>query len=587
MFECDPATFYNIPTDLLCYLALFLGFPDRVALALTCQGFFNTLTDPRVGSLMLGGLRTRTNAVLALIQYEEWDTLAKVMPRDFEHHKKIITRAIWKGCLPMAIRFRDLIGFRHLGLAIVAGHEHILAHFDLGVASIKRACGFVREYTLTIPDIFLKLIEIHCGELRWSSVGRVLDVALSTREPGALVGLIKTCAGVFGEKKLKRWCYKRALFELGDELFPDTLPGDGWQDDPFITTLGSLALSGRLEAYGKSLTDKGIGKLLEKYGIRYLPYKFIEDNANHVKTSASGVLCVLKGVPHPGRVSRQSVKFQQLVDFYRENGGGGEFLGPLHAKPRALSDVIIRSSRREMVVPGYDWKRHTTHIEILDKHNFSAYTRATSDDKSVLKNTKMLTVMMQVAVDKPNYFRRSPRGVVQAAIAQGRYRELIDQGLGWTLLQWDGNVSKKCAEWIYLQRLETGRFEFANIHVIQKLPIKYLQDALDRWVKNSHNTPEFPWLCGSWGQRNRRLKQLDFSGLEKRLLRKPNRDYINFLFTKPFDNGVIRKVFFDTVVKHRLKTRIIKAARGLTFDYIYRREEHVVKVLRRKTAPYY
>lgn len=360
------ATFFDIHTDVLAYLAQFLEFRDRTALALTCQGFFDTLTDPEVATLMLGGLRERM--VEALVQFEEWETLAKVMHKNHPHRRAIVTRGIWKGSLPMALSCRPRPNDEILAMALVAGHHHIMSQYDINVEMVKHACNFIGELTMPVQDHLLDLVLSFRSDIPWLTLEVVLDVAASTREPGEMVDTLRACAETFGVSKMKQWCYDRAWIELGDQLFPFaesvTVPA------PDKLALGRMVLSGILDHVGTMWSDEDIEEILEQHSIRVLPYNFVIQNAARVKKKIRLSKLVMLFTSH--RVSlegkNKSIFYQQYLDtcVRPDKANRQEKLHSIFTMPRDPTDVQERiRDDQKLLVPAYDWKLHATHVMVL------------------------------------------------------------------------------------------------------------------------------------------------------------------------------------------------------------------------------
>lgn len=195
-----------------------------------------------------------------------------------------------------------------------------------------------------------------------------------------------------------------------------------------------------------------------------------------------------------------------------------------------------------------------------------------------MHNEQLLTVMIQAFAERRPALHYS-RPIARAAIAQGRVQDVVDAGLACVLTNYIGMVPKPLVEYFYLLYLEQNVFP-CNNHVRSGVDVAHIQTALDKWVRSPNDSPEFEWFCARddllWGR-------LDYTKFKARFARKPDREYIRVLGTFPFTRPFIRDVFFNLVEEKRLKSKILRAAKGQMFKG---EGSHPVRILRRGKAPY-
>lgn len=573
------AAFFHIPTDVLAYLAQFLNFRDRTALALTCMGFMQTLSDPSVPGLMLGGLRRRLVETAA--QFEEWETLARIMPRDHRYVQEMVTRSIWKGSLALGSVFPDKVGTTERALALLRGHDHVLEAFPVDNNVLDEAVEMLQNYSIELCDLALGVFAENAKSFVCGAIGTIMAVANSTRTQDEMETVINLFLPYVTRRWMKEWCHEQGLVALGERLFPDVF----FESRPDVTdiALRQFYSSEGVEAILDTMDPKVVCRDLAKRTLANTPKRIMDRYLAPVYMSASDLqngmmivkLCCKMLFPDVN-----AVIWQEIIDeaqgletetlrhiLYRLELFYPPTLDPYH------DFVKQRYYGNQFVLPAFDVERYTRNVLLLEQKSIVDYHMMLMQDHPIKHDREVFDVMLNEPVGDIHPIVDSDSialSLRRAAFAQGRVQEYIAAGFGKWIAVWDGDVNEWTAVWMWGYIQEHECWDFSPVGMLATLPIEHYQEALNLWVADPDQRKPFEFLCtfGNGGALARgfvdpvahAVEALDYSGLGRMFL-EPGVDVVEALGSTIFNNHQVRAKFLAVIDEYDLYDTISDAHR--------------------------
>lgn len=594
MSLCDPSPFFHIPTELLVYLARFLSFRDKTALALTCVGFWRTLTDPEAAFLMLGGLRTRL--VDAMVQFEDWETLAKIMRPDYKHVQAAVTRSFWKGSVALGSRFPDMVTDTELALALLGGHGHVLEKFPAGRSVALEIIKLIRMGSIGLRDAALGVILDNIEHIFYNNMLLVLDLAASTRNQDRMVDVLERAKSFNDHNVLKTWCYHRGWMTLGNRLFPDAHVDLHISVARVSMTRFFFCDEARLML--NAMGTRGICKTLQDRTIFDTPKRFLDYYAplmvkNNIKNPRNGLL-VIRDVRNIRTPDLSPLLRQQLIDTAQ---GSDCFLLSQFCKclvpffPPTVDPIHVSTNsyfdRNEiLVLPAFDHYYFERNVCVLQNKNLYYYSGMVMEGSRIIHDREVFDVMLDALSEELMKFVTcdADYAVLMAAFAQGRVQECIDTGLttlARQVAEWSDEVDEPGAVVIWECIQKHGFWNARPEHIARVLPLHHFQDALDQWVADPNSDETFEFLCKLDGSEDR-IKDLDFYGLRDMFL-EPGAMAMKALNSSIFYNAEVRRKFLTIVWVDRLRDKILELdapyphlPKGSKIDNL---KDHIITIL--------
>lgn len=557
MSECGLVTFCDIPTDVLAYLALFLSFRDRTALALTCVGFWTALSDRRVPGLMLGGLRTRL--VDTLVQFEEWETLAKIMPGDYEHIEAAVTRSIWKGSTVLGSVYPDMVGDKERALALLRGYGHVLELFPMRIGAVVRACKMLNQYSIEVCDLALGIFVEYADRLPDHYIWVIMNVAASTRTQGEMEDVIGLILPHVSGADVKHWCYERGWVALGNRLFPDIFVCGVL--NPVEIALCQFYASESVEHILETMYEEPLNDDLERRTLANTP-KHIMDRFlrpghprrgpfTHNGLMRIKQLCYRTYRDDSGILTQQIVDEAQGLDLDDLKNVKYE-LPPFFPPGVDLDDVckMDKYKFKEKILPALDMYRYQRDVRVLQQQDLPHYCNMVCLESPIIQDRKVYTIMLEKLreLNGSGVYQEHFDALTKVAFAQGRVDEFRAAKGPFYLGEWEYETEEPWAAWMWCRtrrQISQGNPD-ANKAMLQALPLKYYQKALNMWLPPVEWPDPFEWLCVV-DPKDTKIADLDFSGLE-RMLYEMDLD-MAMLGSDALGNGCVREKILATATK--------------------------------------
>lgn len=566
MALCDPGPFYYLPTDVLAYLAQFLNFRDRTALALTCEGYFNTLTDPDVAFLYLGGLRTRM--VEALLQFEEWETLAKVMHNDHADIEDVLDRSFWKGSMALGERFPDLVYEKHIALAVLNGHGHVLERYPATTIVVYQMACEMRHGSIGLCDLALGVIFNSTITFDREMTELLLDVAASTRTQDEMAGIIPRLCTSMSQARLKGWCYVRGWTALGDRLFPD-------ERAKFESSIKDLSLTRFFHGDDAAsvldvMDSKQVSGDLAGRTILNTPMHIIDQfyhlvDKRQLLPKEGGFVIVQRFCEKP-YITESRVIWQQILD--RAQGlrfPSSEicyYISPFYpptTDPFEVCHTDHHGYAGVELIPAFDIDYYNRNVRVLRERNFTVYSYMVENHRTAANDHHMFDVMLQAAstVDPENRTDLHCKPLTRAAFAQGRLEEFAAAGYIDAIAGWhEMSEPQAIAVWELIQKHQA--WHTLPSATLTHLPARCYQEALDLWVADPDQRMPFTFLA-SLPKSHRTIWALNYYGFREMFLTLED-SAIDALGQLIFTYLIFHKVLLEAIPEHELLCKIVARA---------------------------
>ena len=562
---------FKIEVCLLVYIASFLNDRDRAALAVTCVGFLDALTHESVRTtLMLGGLKVRLVETLA--QFEDWVTLARVMPKGHKHAQAIVTRGVWKGCLEMFTRFPKLVGDRERALAIYAGHKDIIARIELDAHVAAYLGDMVAELVRPIDDTVLGILTEFAVGIGWALASTVLGVAASTRSDAQMRPYVVKFAETYGADKLKGWCVRSGMVSLAHEAFPDAalkpFGAHGVASSAAALLCRQPGAVEILAAYSPdALREFMAGRTLRNTPKAVLDWYIDQEIQGHVPLR-NGYMAVGE---HKRSCSGYSSKYggnayiirQALVDVHKTKITletptillANYLFGSPYDSPKTAGSYHERAQ-----LPSFDWETHIR-SEIIRRKDAALFAREVPRRlDTLLYDEEVFRTLLEEKIDEG---WRQPSvalaAVIRAGFAQDNIQALIAAGYKRQVAEWVGPVNERQAHVLWEMAFETPSVR--NAKIVHHLSRAQRQRAVDAWLVDCARPLKLLSLAKGTESV---LADLDYTGVRDMLAR-PSAAVVGRLETMFFYTAFGRNLFLDVVIDHQLRTQYLKTAKGQRF----------------------